>query len=98
MTTFDFTQLPTYLDNQIGVGTFVAGLLLSLVFEMFVLIPVMLMTRGKYFSLYMVFFFAVAAPLVGLGWFPIWLYIILILAIALGFGEKIAGWIGGVRK
>lgn len=90
-------QLPTYLDNQLGVGTFVAGLLITMVVLALTLIPVMVLTKGKIWSLYILFSLVVTAPFVALGWFPVWLYIVIILAIALGMGQRIAEALGGLR-
>lgn len=96
--TFDIMSVPEYLDNQLGCGTFIGGLIASIAVLMLTLLPVMIMTKGKQYTLYIVLFFAVLAPLVGLGWFPIWLYIILLIGIALGLGQKISDMIGGLRK
>lgn len=85
------------MDNQLNTGTFVAGLLISMVILVLTLLPVLVMTKGKIFSLYILLSLAILAPLVGLGWFPIWLYIIIVLAIALGMGQKIADALGGLR-
>ena len=95
---FDIMSVPEYMDDQLGCGEFIGGLLASLAIIMICLLPVMVMTKGKNVTLYMVLFFAVLAPLTGLGWFPIWLYVVLLLAIALGFGQKLADYFGGLRK
>jgi hypothetical protein len=65
---------------------------------MFTLLPIIIATKGKQPTLYMIIFFTVLAPLVGLGWFSLWVYILLILAIALGFGQKLADLFGGLKK
>ena len=95
---FDIMSVPEYMDAQLGCGEFIGGLLASIALLMITLLPLMVATKAKQPTLYLVMFFAVAAPLVGLGWFPIWLYIILILAIALGFGQKLSDFLGGLRK
>ena len=96
--TFELMEIPAYLDAQLGCGEFIGGLLASIFALMITLFPLVIMTKGKSYTLYILFFFAVLAPLVGLGWFPVWLYIILLLAIALGFGQKIADVLGGIKK
>lgn len=96
--TFDIMSVPSYVDAQLGCGEFIGGLIASIALLMLTLLPVMIATKGKQYTLYLVLFFAVAAPLVGLGWFPVWLYIILLIAIALGLGEKISDMLGGLRK
>lgn len=95
---FDIMSVPEYLDDQLGCGEFIGGLLASIAVVMITLLPVLVMTKGKNYTLYLVLFFAVLAPLVGLGWFPVWLYIILLLVIALGLGQKISDMLGGLKK
>lgn len=96
--TFDLTEVPRYLDNQLNCGTFVGGLLASIAVLCIVMLPLMLMTKGKAYSVYIIFSMATIAPLVGLGWFPVYVYIIIILLIALKFGQQIADFLGGLRK
>lgn len=95
--TFDIMEVPNYIDNQLGCGVFIAGLLASLFVLIIVLLPIIYMTKGKAYSLYIVLGLAVLSPLVGLGWFPLYVFIIIILAIALKFGRELAGILGGLR-
>jgi len=96
--TFDLMEVPTYIDNQLNCGEFIGGLLASLFILMLTLIPLIMLTKGKQATLYIIVFIAVLAPLVGLGWFNIFVYIIIILAIAVGMGQKIADALGGIGK
>lgn len=96
--TFDIMSVPEYIDNQFGCGEFIGGLIASIAVLVITLLPIMVMTKGKQPTLYLVLFFAVLAPLTGLGWFPVWLYIVLLIAIALGLGQKISDMLGGLRK
>jgi len=96
-TSFDIMEVPTYIDEQFGCGEFVGGLLASLVLLSLILLPLMYLTKGKAYGIYIVFGLLVLAPLVGLGWLPVWLYIIIILALAIGFGRKLAEVLGGLR-
>jgi len=95
---FDVSSVPTYIDEQLGVGEFVGGLLASLVLLCIIMLPLMYLTKGKAYSVYIVFGLLTLAPLVGLGWLPVWLYIIIILLIALGFGKQLAGFFGGLGR
>ena len=95
---FDMMEVPTYIDEQFGCGEFVGGLLASLVLLAIILLPLMYLTKGKAYSIYILFGLLVLAPLVGLGWLPVWLYIIIILLIALGFGKQLAGFFGGLGR
>ena len=95
---FDVTEIPTYIDEQFGVGEFVGGLLASVVFLSILMLPIMYLTKGKAYSLYIVFGLSVLGVLVGLGWLPVWLYIIMLLMIALAFGRKLADLFGGLGR
>ena len=95
---FDVNDIPTYLDNQFNFGEFVGGLVASLFVLMIVLLPTIYLTKGKAYSLYIILSLATMAPLVGMGWLPIWLYIIILLTIALRFGQDLASWLGGLRR
>lgn len=96
--TFDVMQVPTYVDDQLGCGVFIAGLLVSLVVLSLIMIPTMYLTKGKAYSLYIIFSMVILAPLTALGWFSVWVYILILLLLALGFGSKIADFLGGVGK
>ena len=95
---FDIMEVPTYLDEQFACGEFVGGLLASLILLCIVMLPLMYLTKGKAYSIYILFGLLVLAPLVGLGWLPVWLYIIIVLLIALGFGKQLAGFFGGLGR
>lgn len=95
---FEVSDVPSYLDEQLGCGEFVGGLIASVVLLCIVMLPTMYLTKGKAYSLYIIFGLLVLAPLVGLGWLPVWLYIIIILLIALGFGKQLAVFFGGIGK
>lgn len=96
--TFEVTEIPTYIDNQLGVGEFIGGLLASIAVLMLTLVPLIILTKGKQAVLYIIVALTVLSPLVGLGWFPIWVFIIIILAIAVGLGRQFSDFLGGLRK
>lgn len=95
---FEVTEIPTYLDNQLGVGTFIGGLIASLFVLGIVMIPLIYLTKGKAYSLYIIFSMAILAPLVGLGWFPVYVYVIILLLLAFGFSEKLRDLLGSVGR
>lgn len=95
---FNVTAVPEQVGTQLGVGSFVGGLLVSLVILMLVLLPTMIMTKGKNYTLYLVLTLVTLAPLTAIGWFSLWVMIIIVLAIAVGLGQKIADALGGVKR
>lgn len=95
---FEVTEVPTYIDNQLGVGEFIGGLLASLFILMLFLLPTIYLTKGKQASLYIILSLVILAPLIALGWFPVYVYILILLLLALGFGKKITDFLGGIGK
>lgn len=98
--TFDLMEVPTYIDNQLGCGEFIGGMIASIVILTLTLVPIIILTKGKssLMSLYMLVGFVDLGLLVALGWFPIWIFIIIVVAISVGLGKEISGALGGLRK
>lgn len=94
---FDIMEVPTLIDEQFGCGEFVGGLIASVVLLSLIMMPLMYLTKGKAYGIYIIFGLSLLGVLVGLGWLPVWLYIIIILALAIGFGRKLADLLGGIR-
>jgi hypothetical protein len=97
-TTFEVTEIPTYIDNQLNCGEFVAGLLVILLLLLIVILPTMYLTKGKAYGVYIILSMAVLAPLVGLGWFPVYVYIIILFLIALKFSQALRDFLGSVGR
>lgn len=98
---FSVSDVPSSIESGLGItgsDGFIGGLIASLVLLCLVLFPTMILTKGKAYSLYILVSMAVLAPLVGLGWFPIYVYIIIVLLIALKFGRELADLLGGLRR
>jgi hypothetical protein len=95
---FNLTTVPSQVGTQLGVGAFIGGLLCSLVVLMLILVPIMIMTKGKQFTLYLILTLVTLAPLTALGWFNLWVMILIVLAIAVKLGLTIADSLGGMRK
>lgn len=94
----DVTAIPTQLAALLNVSEWLAGIMLSLFILLLVLLPTMYLTKGKAYGVYIIFSMAVLAPLVGLGWFPVYVYIVILLLLALGFGKKLRDFIGSVGQ
>lgn len=92
------TGIPEQIGTQLGVGTFIGGLLLSIFILLFILVPVMIMTKGKAITVYVILALSIMTPLVALGWFNFWVFIVIVLAIAVGIAEKVAGFLGGIKR
>ena len=94
---FDLQSLPESLNGYLGCGVEVSGLILSLVFISLVMLPIIGLTKGRQFTLYILVGVVASSPFVALGWLPIWIYIIIVLFVALKFGQQLAGFMGGAR-
>lgn len=86
------------LSSLIGISEWLSGIVLSLFILMLVMVPTIYLTKGKSYGLYIVFSLVTIAPLVGLGWFPLYIYVIILLLLALGFSEKLRDFLGGLNK
>lgn len=91
-------DLPERVAYQFTIDEWLAGMLLSIGVLMLVMLPTIYLTKGKQMTLYVIFSLAVLAPLVGLGWFDLWAYIIILLAIAAGFSKQLINFFGGLRS
>ena len=91
-------DIPEQLAVQLSLDTWLAGMILSLFIMMLVLLPLVYLTNGKQGTLYVLVGLAILAPLVGLGWFDLWVYIIIILAIAVGMGQKLVDMFSDLRR
>lgn len=95
---FNVTSIPEQVGNQLMVGAFVGGLIVSIVILLFVLVPVMIITKGKAYQVYLVLMLSVLTPLVAIGWFNFWVFIVIVLAISVGIAERVADFLGGRHK
>jgi hypothetical protein len=95
---FNVTGVPSQVGIQLGVGSFVGGLVCSIVILLLFLVPTMIMTKGKYEALYIILSLAILTPLVAMGWFNFWVFLVIVLAIAAGVAPKVADFLGGSKK
>jgi hypothetical protein len=87
------TDWPTDLGTYLGINETTAALMLSLVVIFMLLLPVMLLARGKNApTIWLIAVFFAECVTLGLGWLPLWVMIatICVMAIAVAFlGGKI---------
>jgi hypothetical protein len=78
-TDVNLLDVPEKVGENLGISTFMAGILCSVIGLLLPIIPLLLLTRGKGILLCVV----VGIPLLGLftamGWFPIWLLVVTVL-------------------
>jgi hypothetical protein len=89
-----FQDIQNGIATQLGVSSFVGGLVASCILLMIVALPVFILTlkaRSNSLPMFMMFTgFAVFGLEVAIGWLPIWIFVIVALLIALMFGSKFA--------
>lgn len=89
----EFLDFPAQLADQLGIPLFAGQILASILVLMFPLLPTLAYTKNG-MALMIVGLAALAFP-VALGWFPIWVFAIICLTIALMYGKAILGVFGG---
>lgn len=90
----------TQLASALNVSLFVAGLIASLILMLLVLFPSMMIAgyfggSGAVLFTVIIVGLATSGVCMAIGWFPIWLYAIMCLAIAVMYGAKFANFGGG---
>jgi hypothetical protein len=96
-------DFPQKLADALNVSLFVGQLLASLIFMAIFLLPSMLIAGywgGAGAVLYTVIIVGLASSgvCVALAWFPVWLYAIMCLLIAVMFATKFTGLVGGGKE
>jgi len=87
-------DIPTWFSDYFGIVFEAGQVILSIIVILMVLLPVLLLTRGKGLTIPAVMFILTEAVLVGIGWLPSWIMILTVVVIALGiarFGTKMIG-------
>jgi hypothetical protein len=88
-------DIPSYFAIYTGINETTAQLLLSLVVIFAILVPVMILSRGKNATtIWLIAVFLGECIVLGLGWLPFWIMImtIAVTALAIAFlGGKIGG-------
>jgi hypothetical protein len=88
-------DIPSYFAIYTGINETTAQLLLSLVVIFAILVPVMILSRGKNATtIWLIAVFLGECIVLGLGWLPFWIMImtIAVTALAIAFlGGKLGG-------
>ena len=84
-------DFPQGLADQLNIGLFPAQILASIIVLCLPLFPVLLFTKGRNVPATIIVGMASLGACVALGWFPIWVFTIICLSLALMFGSKIVG-------
>lgn len=98
-TEISLLALAEQLGVRLGVGTFVGGLICSVIFLMATVMPIALINRsrkgGGNFVAELVIGVVVLGVCVGLTWLPFWFLLVIVMLLALLFSGKMRSYIGG---
>ena len=93
----DFNEIPVKLAEALNISTFSGQILASLIFMLFVLLPVLYLAKTMKLS-----FFAVLLTggvtlgfLTALGWLPYWVILVVSLVVAYAFANTLKGMFTG---
>lgn len=84
-------DIPSQLGSALGIGTFAAGILCSVVLVFAFILPLEIMTRGKSQFSVLIVGVGLMSFCVAVSWLPIYVIILIILLIAGLFGGKLKG-------
>lgn len=96
--TVNFPDFPQQLSEATAIPLFASQVLCSVIFLMMFLLPLnaLKMRHGGVGLIpNMMVGLGVLGFCVAIGWFPVWLLLIIVLIIATMWSSKISGWIGG---
>lgn len=90
-------DLPSLIAGYWGITTAAAQVMLSLVVIMTIILPVLIMTKGRNIPLVLAVFFITECFLVGIQWLDFWVLIGTLLMMALAWASLGSGAITGER-
>lgn len=91
----DLDQIPQRLGDALGIETFPAGILATLILLMVFLIPIIIIARKNVTMAILIVGFSVLGFCTAVGWFPVYILAIISFIIALMFADKVTAKIGG---
>ena len=80
-------DIPQAFADYFVINLTSAQVILSIVVIFAVLLPVMILTKGKTLTIYLMTFLLVECLLVGIGWLSYWILIVSVVILALGFAK-----------
>ena len=76
-------DIPSDFAEYMGITEATAQVILSITIIFAILLPAMLLTKGKSLTIYLMVFLLAECLLVGLGWMPFWILIATVAMMAL---------------
>ena len=88
-------DIPADFATYFGINELSAQVILSIMVIFTVLLPPMILTKGKTPTLYLMIFLLVECLLVGIGWLDFWILIVTVVILVLGMARYGAGIVRG---
>ena len=88
-------DIPADLATFFGINELSAQVILSIMVIFTVLLPTMILTKGKAPTIYLMVFFLAECLLVGIGWLNFWILIATVVLMAFGVATLGAGGVLG---
>ncbi len=89
-------DIPTAFADAVGINVGTAQVILSIIIIFALLLPTMLLARGKNATtIYLIMFLLAECLLVGLGWMPFWILIATVCIMVIGIASITTGIVTG---
>ena len=88
-------DIPQVFADSVGINLLSAQVILSITVIFALLLPTMILTKGKAPTIYLMVFLLVECLLVGIGWLNFWILIITVVVLVIGMAKESAGLVTG---
>ena len=88
-------DIPADFATYFGINELSAQVILSIMVIFTVLLPTMILTKGKAPTIYLMVFLLAECLLVGIGWLNFWILIITVVVLVIGMARFSAGIVTG---
>lgn len=88
-------SIPTWLSDYLDISLEAAQVILSVIVILAVLLPILLLTRGRGLVIPLAMFFIVEVLLVGIGWLSSWIVIATVCIVALLWAKESSSFVTG---
>lgn len=88
-------DVPTWFSDYFDISLEAGQIILSLIVILAVLLPVLIVTRGRTLIIPLAIFFVVEVLLVGIGWLNVWVVIVTVCIVALLWAKETSALVTG---
>jgi len=88
-------DIPQVFADSVGINLLSGQVILSITVIFALLLPTMILTKGKAPTIYLMVFLLAECLLVGIGWLNFWILIITVVVLVIGMSRISAGIVTG---